>query len=209
MTDIISTTRQYEVSQKIKEEKLSLQEKNNSHKEIIEEIYYDENKFETIKPKFGLEKIHILIMVNQETLADKGLTLAILRDRIQQIIPLKNDRGDQLIIEEKLIDFTPPYIQMVENFFSETSMQRNIKLAIILIAIGLVSYGIFRLFLFVKAYQRQRELEAQAKSNALKATQIDATVIPLNKQVIKTIEGDTHQTQEIVEYWMEQHYAQK
>ena len=44
--------------------KLSLKENNNSHKEIIEEIYYDENTFETII-KAWFRKNKPLVMVNQ------------------------------------------------------------------------------------------------------------------------------------------------
>ena len=132
MSDVIESSKKYEVSQTIKQKKLSLKENNNSHKEIIEEIYYDENTFETIKPKHGLEK-YALVMVNQETLAEKGLTIDILKKRIEQLVPLQYDRKDELIIESKLLDFTPPYLKIFQSIFMEDTIQRNIQIATVII----------------------------------------------------------------------------
>ncbi len=211
MTDIISSTRKYEVSQTINEKELSLQETNNSHKEIIEEIYYDEDKFEVIKPKHGLERIHILIMVNVETLNEKGLTPDILRERVQQIIPLKDTRGDQLIIEAKMIDFTPPYLKLLAAYFSEASMQRNLKIAGLLVGLGIIFYALLKLVLLIIKFRSNQKTAPKNDPpvNMLNEPKEDETIIPLNKKVIKTIEGEPRQTQEIVEYWMEQHYAKK
>ena len=206
--NVIQSTKKYEVTQKIQTEKLSLEEKNNSHKEIIEEIYYDENKFETIKPNFGLEKIKILIMVNQDTMQEKGLTLDMLRRRINQIIPLKEDRGDLLIIEQKMIDFTPPYLKMVETLFSDSILNKNMQYAGAFILIGLIIFGLIKAILFIRSIQKARKKEMLLEQE-LTQNQIEPPVISLNQQVIKTIETEPTQTQEIVEYWMEQHYAKK
>tara|TARA_A100001015_G_scaffold316268_1_gene430098 strand:+ start:156 stop:1142 length:987 start_codon:yes stop_codon:yes gene_type:complete len=211
MNDVISTTRQYEVSQQITQKERSLQEKNESHREIIEEIYYDENKIEVIKPKHGLERIHILFIVNLETLSERDLTIEMIKSRIQQIIPLKEERGDQLIIEAKLIDFTPPYIKLAKAIFTDTFMKKNIRIGLILLVIGIVLYGAVQLILLLRRLKEARKPPSSIPhpEALLSEKNIDEAVIPLNKKVIKTIEGDTQQTHEIVEYWMEQHYAQK
>lgn len=157
MKNVIQNTKKYEVTQKVQTEKLSLEEINNSHKEIIEEIYYDENKFETIKPNFDLEKIQILIMVNQDTMQEKGLTLDMLQGRINQIISLKEDRGDLLIIEQKMIDFTPPYLKMLQTFFSDSALKKNMQYAGALILIGLIIFWIFTAILFIRSMQKARK----------------------------------------------------
>ncbi len=211
MNDVIKTTQQYKISEKINNKKQSHQEKNHSNKEIIEEIYYDENKFETIKPKHGLERIQILLIINIEALTEAGLTIDNLKDRIQQIIPLKESRGDNLIIEAKMIDFTPPYFKLAKTFLSEAFIKKNITVGFILITIGFILYGILQLFIFLRKRQADSKLDTSNayKQNSLNEPTNENTVIPLNKKVIKTIENNTDQTKEIVEYWMAQHYAQK
>lgn len=211
MSDVIESSKKYEVSQTIKQKKLSLKENNNSHKEIIEEIYYDENTFETIKPKHGLEKIRLLVMVNQETLAEKGLTIDILKKRIEQLVPLQYDRKDELIIESKLLDFTPPYLKIFQSIFMEDTIQRNIQIATVIIITLAILYYLIQLILYLRHRRKKQQLRrAKAMADLEKEKlSMPSPELPMTQKVIQTIEKEPSQTQEIVEYWMEQHHDKK
>ena len=58
-SNVLNETKQYELTNETLEERVSLQERNKSNKETIEEIYYDETKSETILPKHGIEELHV------------------------------------------------------------------------------------------------------------------------------------------------------
>ena len=52
-SNVLNETKQYELTNETLEERVSLQERNKSNKETIEEIYYDETKSETILPSMA------------------------------------------------------------------------------------------------------------------------------------------------------------
>lgn len=215
MANVMNKTKQYEITNETKQDRVSLQELNKSNKETIEEIYYDEKKSETILAKHGIKNVHVLIMINSDVLAKNGIELNTIKDRLNQILPLDVTRGDILIIEEKLYDFTPPYALLVQEWFLHETTIRTIQTVGFLLIMIFIGWGLIRLTLFTLKLRRDQKLaklEEQQKQldlqNSAKVSNTDQ-VLDLNNNVIKVIEKNRNQTKEIVEYWMEQHYANK
>ena len=214
LSDIITETKQYQLTNQTTEERLSLQEQNKSNVETIEEIYYDEKESETIHHKHSIKQLHVMVLINPEKLALHGLTLKNVELRLSKVLPIVSSRGDTFTIEEKQYDFNPPFYIQIKEWLVQHNIPTIIKVIFWCILISFIIFIGIKAFLLYLQLRQQNNASKQAAQKK-KPEQINSPnnepdiVIDLNKQVIGTIESSPDKTKQVLDYWMEQHHASK